>query len=162
MPLRDAAKTPYRGSQDCIFLLMWCQKVRKLNPRLQKEKKKMCHLLVQGSTGVKIQTGHVDFADITWCSYLFHIEELSLTQWNHRFWNIIWLCSRNKVRTTKEIHKFWWTWLMLQVSSIALRLQTLNKSLAKLLSFKKSLLNWKQCQIFAILEASNTLTLALY
>lgn len=29
------------------------------------KKKKMCHLLVQGSTGVKIQTGHVDFADIT-------------------------------------------------------------------------------------------------
>ena len=40
MPLRDATKTPYRGSQDCIFLLMWCQKVRKLNPRQQKEKKK--------------------------------------------------------------------------------------------------------------------------
>ena len=138
MPLRDATKTPYRGSQDCIFLLMWCQKVRKLNPRQQKEKKKMCHLLVQGSTGVKIQTGHVDFADITWCSYLFHIEELSLTQWNHRFWNIIWLFSRNEVRTTKEIHKFWWTWLMLQVSSIALRLQTLNKSLAKLLILRKA------------------------
>lgn len=29
------------------------------------EGKKICHLLVQGSTGVKIQTGHVDFADIT-------------------------------------------------------------------------------------------------
>ena len=38
----------------------------------------------------------------------------------------------------------------------------MNKSLAKLLSFKKSLLNWKQCQISAIVEASNTLTLALY
>ena len=34
-------------------------------PKAAEGKKKMCHLLVQGSTGVKIQTGHVDFADIT-------------------------------------------------------------------------------------------------
>ena len=162
MPLRGVTKTPHRGSQDCIFLLMWHQKVRKLNQRLQKEKK-MCHLLVQGSTGVKIQTGHVDFADMTWCSHLLHIEELSLTQWNHRLWNITWVCSRNKVRITKEIHKFWWTWLMLFLQlPLDYSLWMIKSSLAKLLNFKKSLLNWKQCQISAILEASNTLTLALY
>lgn len=154
MPLRDATWESPSWLTRLYFLTdVRHQKVRKLNLNLGK-KKQMHHLFVQEVQVLGFKLTMWILQDITQISHLFYVEELSLAQWNHRVWNIILLCSRNKVTITKGIHKFWWTWLMLFLQlPLDYRLWINKSSLAKLLSFKKNLLNWKQCQISAILEA---------